>query len=507
MTLMSVSSAPRCPGCFVRHDSADTLCVSCIARPEFWTALACGTTLSDRYIIGLPLGEPGGFGITYYAWDRTLERRVAVKEFYPQFLQPVRAQDGRVSVSIPSGNDMFTAFLDGFLDEGRRAAAVGHDHVVKILDFLQAFGTGYLIMPYYEGETLKAFHRGRGGGALPWREALTLTLPIIDALRAVHEVGVIHRDVKPANIYLAQSADGPRPILLDFGAARVSGSARQFTAVLTERYAPLEQYDAESTGQGAWTDIYAIGATLLELLTGQVPPAAPSRQFGAALPDLSTAQPTAPREIVDAIDRALRLDPAQRTREARTLYDELRHALDAPPGNPTRRPVAPPTAVVERDTGRREKPVRIATVAGTRRRAMMVGSAFGAIGLIGAIAVFWLVAWSSNPTVQDTTPPHSARQPPLTAPLAPAGRSTQKLPVHLTPQPKHDSGTRRVGQEPAAHNGRDSAEVLMRQGDYTNAWIRARIAGAPDLLRRIADACRQDSLIAARRNETVGCPR
>src|SRR5690348_15653321 len=97
-------SVARCPGCFVPLDVSADVCLECAARPSVYAALSRGTRLGgSRYTLGDPLGEPGGFGITYYAWDGTLERRVAIKEFYPQFLQPMRSEGGTVSITGATG--------------------------------------------------------------------------------------------------------------------------------------------------------------------------------------------------------------------------------------------------------------------------------------------------------------------------------------------------------------------------------------------------------------------
>ena len=382
-------------------------------------------------------------------------------------------------------------------------------------DFLHAFGTGYLIMPYYEGDTLRGFHEKRGGGALPWREVLPLTLPIVDALRAVHEVGVIHRDVKPANIYLARNSAGVCPLLLDFGAARVTGSALQFTAVLTERYAPLEQYDWDATKQGAWTDIYAIAATILELLTGERLPTAPSRQLGAPLPVLEAFQADAPHQLTDALEHALRVDPLERTRDASTLYAALRQALDVPPAARTRAAVAPQTTPVKHEI---PSPVTSAPVTSmaappTKRGWRLAAALGGSVLAIALASAFWLADTTTPPARQ-----HDSQLPSLpTAPTQtgqPRGGATPPILTRdpggvrepVRPPKTAKTNSAQASTTDRRMHDRDSAEKLLERGDYTAAWVRASAANSPDLLRRIGDACRGDSLIAARRSVTVGCP-
>ena len=221
----------------------------------------------SRYEVREVLGV-GGFGITYKAFDTRLHCEVAIKEYLPAEFA-VRESD-HVTVK-PRSQDIAEYFQQGivrFLDEARVLAKFKNRHIVRVSDYMEVNGTAYLVMDYEEGEPLKALLRKRGG-SLSEAEIKDLFIPILDGLKAVHEAGLLHRDIKPDNIYLRN--DGP-PVLLDFGAARqyTANQTRDITAIVTPGYAPFEQY--QPNGQlGAWTDLYAIGATLYHCVSGHAP--------------------------------------------------------------------------------------------------------------------------------------------------------------------------------------------------------------------------------------------
>lgn len=216
--------------------------------------LPVGTRLHEFEITGL-IGE-GGFGVVYLAQDHQLQRRVALKEYLPTTLA-VRGHGQGVTLRSQRHAETFAKGLQSFINEARLLARFDHPALVKVHRFWEANGTAYLVMPYYEGPTLKA---ARLAMAEPPDEdwIRRLLAPLLDALESIHEQGCLHRDIAPDNILLV---DG-RPVLLDFGAARqVISDTQALTVILKPGYAPIEQY-AEMPGirQGPWTDLYALGA-------------------------------------------------------------------------------------------------------------------------------------------------------------------------------------------------------------------------------------------------------
>ena len=233
-------------------------------------ALALGRILDGRYRIGRVLGH-GGFGITYLAWDDNLHLRLAIKEYFPRD-SAGRGADG-VSLAIYTGpaGEQFAYGLERFLEEARALAHFDqHPGIVTVKNFFRAHGTGYCVMDYVDGITLRHYLDQQPGGRISVADALKLLMPVMDALRAVHKEGLLHRDLAPDNIYLTQ--DG-RIKLLDFGAARFAASehSKSLSIILKPGYAPEEQYRTRGK-QGPWTDVYGLAATCYRAITGQVPP-------------------------------------------------------------------------------------------------------------------------------------------------------------------------------------------------------------------------------------------
>ncbi|GAA5174067.1 hypothetical protein GCM10025771_02890 [Niveibacterium umoris] len=300
------------------------------ARPEpAPIALQPGYRLHE-YRIDAVLGQ-GGFGITYLATDVNLHAQVAIKEYLPaQFA--MRARDSTVR---PRRLDAMPTLLDGldqFLVEARTLATFRHRNIVRVARFFEANRTAYMVLDYERGRALgdwwlnqrrnaPALSRLLGGrardaaasGATPFSEPdlLLLLHPLLDGLALVHRSGVLHRDIKPDNLCV-RDEDGSL-VLLDFGAARpASGGAPDAPSILTPGYAPIEQYLGDN--QGPWTDLYALGATLYWMVTGQRPREAPDRQ-AAPQADLSAEEAGAgrySREFLRAIDWALQLRPEDR---------------------------------------------------------------------------------------------------------------------------------------------------------------------------------------------------
>ena len=339
---MATPLAAVCPGCFRHKGGEVAVCPHCgydAAASRSPLLLPALTLLNQRYLIGRTLCKPGGFGVTYLGFDLTLQVKIAVKEYCPREL--VGRETSRRTLTPHSQEDgaLFKVGLQAFLDEARTLAKFDHANVVRVRDFFEANGTAYLVMDYYEGESLLEYLE-RQGGRLPWRTALALLLPVLDGLRDVHQRGFLHRDVKPHNIYL--TAQG-RPILLDFGTVRqaMGERSRSLSVVLTEGYAPFEQYTRRG-GQGPWTDIYGAAATLYLLVTGQTPLPVPERVQHDALIPPQQLVPELPPPLDAALLHGLAMDPHQRPptmdQFERALHGILVGTASPAPVEPARRP-------------------------------------------------------------------------------------------------------------------------------------------------------------------------
>ncbi len=236
-----------------------------VAEPIHRNSLEPGYRL-HWYRIDRVLGQ-GGFGITYFAHDANLDHEVAIKEYMPDGLA-VREPDASVRPASDAHAERFKWGIDRFMAEARTLDRFKHPNIVRVRAVFEANGTGYMVMEYEHGDSLKtvlADCRTMEEG-----EISKFVLPLLGGLEKVHERGFIHRDIKPANIMIRE--DGS-PVLIDFGSARQAlGATRQtLTALVSPGYAPYEQYFDKGGQQGPWTDIYGLGATLYRAVTGKPP--------------------------------------------------------------------------------------------------------------------------------------------------------------------------------------------------------------------------------------------
>ena len=233
-------------------------------------ALAAGTRLNQYEVMNI-LGA-GGFGITYMARDTSLDTMVAIKEYMPGDLA-VRQGDSQVTAKSSLSKGDFDWGLDRFLTEARTLARFRHPNIVRVNQIFQANNTAYLVMEYAKGQSLDDVLQK--SGPLSEERTKEILSPILDGLKRVHEQGFLHRDIKPGNIIIRDEGGA---VLIDFGAARqaIETKSKAITSIVTEGYAPLEQYDGMGN-QGPWTDIYALGAVAYKCLTGNKPPSATSR--------------------------------------------------------------------------------------------------------------------------------------------------------------------------------------------------------------------------------------
>lgn len=260
----------------------------------------------DEFEIIRVLGE-GGFGIAYLAFDHSLRQQRVIKEFLPGLIARRERSGFRITALTGAENsDIFNEGLHSFISEARLLASLDHPNVVRVYRCLEANGTAYLVMHYYEGQTLTQRFKAMGRTQPDADWVIRLLAQLLHGLQVVHAQGILHRDIKPDNIYLL--ADD-RPVLIDFGAARrlIGGRTKALTGVITEGYSPIEQYTGDGGLQeGPWTDLYALGATAYLLVTGRKPWNAVMRVAGDPLsPAMEAGQPNYPMTLLSSIDRAL----------------------------------------------------------------------------------------------------------------------------------------------------------------------------------------------------------
>lgn len=205
--------------------------------------------------------------MTYLGWDVMLQRRVAVKEFFPHHLVKRDASGRQVAPKDADKKKIFADNLKKFLEEARQIDKFDHPNLVRLRDYFEENRTAYLVMGFYRGTSLA--ERMQQQGKMPERRAVEIMIQILEGLKQLHKKRLLHRDIKPQNIYLT---DKGQAILLDFGAARFAMIGdRSKTVIYTPEFTPPEQYDPHGE-QGPWTDIYACAITLYAMIAGETPP-------------------------------------------------------------------------------------------------------------------------------------------------------------------------------------------------------------------------------------------
>lgn len=311
----------------------------------FTNALPPDTVLrSGEYTLQRVLGR-GGFAMTYAARDNALNRVVALKEFFP----PICKRDaGGVAVAV-RGEDRpeFQIARDEFGREARALAKFAHPNIARVYATWDENETSYLALEYVHGETLAA--RLERVGALNEAFVLQIAQDLGAALIAVHDAGLLHRDVKPDNAMLEDglgtlglgletqvlSSQNPSPktqdqfraVLLDFGLALEAPQGLSTRALNVSRalgtpaYAAPEQYGRRPKSPA--TDVYAFAATLYHALTGTAPPSASDRASGEELVSPREINTEISQTTSDAIVRGLELSVARRPPDARAFLELL----------------------------------------------------------------------------------------------------------------------------------------------------------------------------------------
>jgi len=405
-------------------------------------ALPVGTRLHE-FELTQRIGE-GGFSIVYLAQDHSLDRKVALKEYMPGALA-ARVSITQIRPRSEQYRETFEAGLKSFINEAKLLARFDHPALVKVYRFWEANGTAYLVMPLYDGTTLKTAVRN-----MPQRpdEAwlLALLAPLTAALNVIHAEHCYHRDIAPDNVMLL--ADGGKPLLLDFGAARrvIGDMTQALTVILKPGYAPLEQY-AEVPGmkQGPWTDVYALAATVYWAVTGKTPPPsvgrivsdeyAPLAQVGAgrysarfleAVDRALAVMPEARTQTIDAFRRDLGIDPWGDVGTVLLASQEDNDGTVLLPPSAQRRPTVapvptvappPPSLVAAPAAARPSEIVADAPREDDASARWPIGLGIGGVAVAIAAGAVWWSLRSPAPTVTPAATPASAAAPVIALPV------------------------------------------------------------------------------------------
>jgi serine/threonine-protein kinase len=357
------------------------------------------TLLGNRYRLGERLAA-GGMGSVYRAVDETLGRQVAVKA-----LRRELADD--------------PTFLERFRREARAAAALSHPGVAAIYDYGEVDGQPFIVMELVEGDNLA--DRLAAGGPLPWQEAFAVGEQVAAALAAAHAHGLVHRDVKPANIMLGH--DG-RAKVTDFGIAQAAQAAtltHSGVVLGSANYVAPEQAKGGHVGPAA--DLYSLGCVLFEAVTGETPyhggnaVAIATQHVSAPVPDPRELRPDLPAQAAALIMRALRKQPDARFPSGTAMAAALaaaRQEEDATQILPA--PIVP-----------LETPGRVPSAGppGPPRRRGRRGSRLMAVGAL-VVAALVLLAW---PLLRDGSPTGSVAERRTPSGGVSAGRAVVEVPA------------------------------------------------------------------------------
>jgi eukaryotic-like serine/threonine-protein kinase len=276
-----------------------------------------GSLVLNRFLIERRIGS-GGFGVVYEAWDGRLERTVAVKA---------------IEANGEAGSRV--------LREAQAAARLNHPGIVTLYEMGEEDGNALLVTEHVDGATLAELSRR---GELSDREIAEVGADLCEALDHAHARGVVHRDIKPQNVLVAEEGE-PRAKLMDFGIARLADAASLTVpgdVVGTLAYMSPEQAEGREAGPPA--DVYSLALVLYECWAGENPnrrptPAATARAIGTRPRPLRRLRPDLPRELSDAIEAALQPRPAHRPaleQLGAAIEDSLDFLADQPHGAPAR---------------------------------------------------------------------------------------------------------------------------------------------------------------------------
>ena len=261
----------------------------------------------------------GGFAVTYLAKDEDLDRLFAIKEYFPDAFALRTGASVRPRVDK---EDDFKWGMQRFMEEARNLARFDHPNIVGVTQIIEANNTAYIVLEYQSGCDLKEWLKRLP--VPPTQDQLdAIVEPVLAALERIHANQMLHRDLAPDNIYIR---DDGSPVILDLGAAReaVAARSRTVSAIVKSGYSPTEQYSTRGSGQGPWSDIYALAATLYLCVMGRAPEEATERIISDQYEPAAQAADRGYRpSFLAAIDWGLRLKPAERPQ----TVDEWRNVL------------------------------------------------------------------------------------------------------------------------------------------------------------------------------------
>lgn len=317
----NMQSQELCDYCFTPIQVGQ-ICPECGRLPNSYQTdkdlLQPGTILKGDYVIGSTLGR-GGFGVTYLAYSYKMQKRVAIKEYFPNGIAIRGLGDKNISIVSDEKRDIFNRGAKRFFTEAKTLSAFNNSrNIVNVYEFFYENDTAYYSMEYLEGIDLKGY-AAKSGGVISVGEAANIMKQACSAFKDIHSAGVLHRDISPDNIFICK--DGTVK-LIDFGAAKqfIGENSQNMSVIIKQGFAPMEQYQTNGK-QGTWTDIYALGASIYYALTGHVPNDALTRMQNPQIdfPD----ELNIPKGMQAVINKCMKVKIDERYQFARDVLNAL----------------------------------------------------------------------------------------------------------------------------------------------------------------------------------------
>ena len=309
-----------CMGC-MSSLNGETVCSVCgfdSSKYDEPNALPLRTMLAGRYLVGKVLSA-NGEGFTYLSFDAVTESVVKISEYFPSGLC-FRNADATVTINGDTSY-IYNEGIMKFIELHKTLAGLSDlSAVYRIIDIFEVNNTAYCVTEHLQGITLKEFLI-RNGGVLSWEQIRPLYLPLINAVRTLHENGIIHGGISPETLIVGR--DG-RIRITDFLISAVRNAKSEMSAQLYPGFAAIEQYRGEELTPA--TDVYAIGATLFRTLTGNPPPDSKQRLESDNMTFSRSVAEKVPRSVLVAMANALQLEPANRTKKIEDLKANLQAA-------------------------------------------------------------------------------------------------------------------------------------------------------------------------------------
>lgn len=343
-----INTERLCFGC-MSDNGGEKICPVCgydsaSQNPEF--ALPVKFLVNNRYIAGKMLSV-NGEAITYIGWDKVENTVVKIKEYFPQNFAH-RNPDKTVSM-VKGGEYTFNEGLMEFAEINKNIMNSELPALIPVLSVFEENGTIYAINTNVAGITLERFLQ-KNGGALKWEQARALFLPLIDTIKGMNDLGIIHRGISTETIIVGR--DGKLRIS-DYSIRKNRIEGTELPATVYAGYAAAEQYGFEGMNDGTYTDVYGLCATLFRVIIGVAPPTATVRLQDDSMTVPAKFAEELPRHVLAALANGLQVLSEKRTRNIEALKNELVYAEIS--GGAVERRSRPQTAAQQPDNKKNEK--------------------------------------------------------------------------------------------------------------------------------------------------------